>query len=74
MTDTDLSIYIPENIDNIKSTSLDFRYLGYYLKWHPQSNYYYAAENSDFKAAPERTLGTYSKYNSIDDKIDDFFY
>ena len=24
--------------------------------------------------APERTQGTYSKYNSIDDKIDDFFY
>ena len=37
-------------------------------------NYYYAAEHSNFKAAPERTLGTYSKYNSIDDKIDDFFY
>ena len=63
---------ISENIE-IKSTSLDFRYLGYYLKWHPQSNYYYAAENSDFKAV-RRTLGTYSKYNSIDDKIDDFFY
>ena len=74
LTDTDLSIYIPENIRNIKTTSLDFRYLGYYLKWHPQSNYYYAAEHSNFKAAPERTLGTYSKYNSIDDKIDDFFY
>ena len=57
-----------------KKTSIDFRYLGYYLKWHPQSNYYYAAEHSDFKASPERTLGTYSKYNSIDDKIDDFFY
>ena len=74
LTDTDLSIYIPEDIKNIKSTSLDFRYLGYYLKWHPQSNYYYAAEHSNFKAAPERTLGTYSKYNSIDDKIDDLHY
>ena len=27
-----------------------------------------------FQAAPERTPGTYSKYNSIDDKIDDFHY
>ena len=24
--------------------------------------------------SPERTLGTYSKYNSIDDKIDDLHY
>ena len=74
LTDNDLSIYIPESIKDIEKTSIDFRYLGYYLKWHPQSNYYYAAEHSDFKAAPERTVGTYSKYNSIDDKIDDLHY
>lgn len=36
--------------------------------------YYYAVENGGFQASPERTLGTYSKYNSIDDKIDDFHY
>lgn len=49
-------------------------YLGYYLKWHPQSCYYYAVENGGFQASPERTPGTYSKYNSIDDKIDDLHY
>ena len=31
-------------------------------------------ENGGFEASPERTPGTYSKYNSIDDKIDDFHY
>ena len=36
--------------------------------------YYYAVENGGFQASPERTPGTYSKYNSIDDKIDDFHY
>ena len=74
LTDNDLSIYVQENINNIKNKEIDFRYLGYYLKWHPQSNYYYSVENGDFEAAPERTQGTYSKYNSIDDKIDDFHY
>ena len=74
LTDNDLSIYTPEKISNINKQSIDFRYLGYYLKWHPQSCYYYAVENGGFQAAPERTCGTYSKYNSIDDKIDDFFY
>ena len=34
----------------------------------------FAAENGGFKAAPERTAGTYSKYSSIDDKIDDLHY
>ena len=50
------------------------RYLGYYEKWHPQGAYYYSVEHGGFRPAPERTQGTYSKYNSIDDKIDDFFY
>ena len=40
----------------------------------PQEAYYYAVENTGFKARPFRTQGTYSKYNSIDDKIDDFHY
>jgi hypothetical protein len=48
--------------------------LGYYLKWHPQSCYYYAVSNGNFQASPERTPGTYSKYNSIDDRIDDLHY
>ncbi len=49
-------------------------YLGYYLKWHPQSCDYYAVEHGGFQGSPERTPGTDSKYNSIDDRIDDFHY
>jgi len=45
-------------------------YLGYYIKWTPQECYYYAAEHTAFEANTERTEGTYSKYNSIDDKTD----
>ena len=44
------------------------------MPWHPQGAYYYAVENGGFQASPERTPGTYSKYNSIDDKIDDLHY
>ena len=32
------------------------------------------SKHGEFEASPERTLGTYSKYNSIDDKVDDFHY
>ena len=48
--------------------------MGYYLKWIPQETYYYAVKNYKFRPRPFRTEGTYSKYNSIDDKIDDFHY
>ena len=48
--------------------------MGYYLKWYPQECYYYAAENTGFMANTERTEGSYSKYSTIDDKIDPFHY
>tara|TARA_A100001015_G_C14692949_1_gene595161 strand:- start:242 stop:757 length:516 start_codon:yes stop_codon:yes gene_type:complete len=65
---------MPSDPKIIEEKAIEVHYLGYYLKWHPQAAYYYAVENGDFEASPERTLGTYSKYNSIDDKIDDFHY
>ncbi len=71
LTEADLSLYLPSAE---AAAYADVRYLGYYLKWKPQEAYYYAAEHGGFEPSPERTPGTYSKYNSIDDKIDDFHY
>lgn len=70
----DLQPYLPANPVDIVANKIEVHYLGYYLKWHPQSCYYYSVEHGGFEASPERTPGTYSKYNSIDDKIDDFHY
>ena len=70
----DLIPYMPADPNEIEGQKVEVHYLGYYLKWHPQSCYYYAVEHGGFQASPERTPGTYSKYNSIDDKIDDFHY
>jgi N-acetyl sugar amidotransferase len=72
--DHDLQPYLPADPDDIARKRVEVHYLGYYLKWHPQSCYYYAVEHGGFQASPERTPGTYSKYNSIDDRIDDFHY
>jgi N-acetyl sugar amidotransferase len=72
--DVDLDPYLPANPEIISEKDIEVHYLGYYLPWHPQGAYYYAVEQGGFQASPERTPGTYSKYNSIDDKIDDFHY
>ena len=74
VTDVDLLPYLPADPEEIQRHAIEVHYLGYYLPWHPQGAYYYAVENSDFQPSPERTPGTYSKYNSIDDRIDDFHY
>jgi N-acetyl sugar amidotransferase len=71
---SDLEPYMPGNPAEMEKLGIEVHYLGYYLKWHPQSCYYYAVEHGGFQASPERTPGTYSKYNSIDDRIDDFHY
>src|SRR5690606_34758553 len=71
----DVDDYVPVSVQDVVDAKISVQYLGYYLKWHPQTCYYYAVENGGFAAAPERSPGTYSKYASIDDKMDDFnFY
>ena len=70
----DLMTYLPIDSSELENTDIQIHYLGYYLHWIPQEAYYYSVENTGFKARPYRTEGTYSKYNSIDDKIDDFHY
>jgi len=72
--EVDLDPYLPINPNQLEEKNIEVHYLGYYLPWHPQGAYYYAVEHGGFQASPERTPGTYSKYNSIDDKIDDFHY
>lgn len=70
----EVSCFLPAPASELQETNIEVHYLGYYLKWIPQEVYYYAVENTGFKARPFRTQGTYSKYNSIDDKIDDLHY
>jgi len=70
----DLTSFLPLDGKELEKSNIEVHYLGYYLKWTPQEVYYYAVENTGFKARPSRTQGTYSKYNSIDDKIDDLHY
>jgi N-acetyl sugar amidotransferase len=70
----DLQLYLPFTNDELAQFPLEYKFLGYYIKWDPQEVYYYAVEHTGFEANPERTEGTYSKYASLDDRIDGFHY
>jgi N-acetyl sugar amidotransferase len=74
LTLKDLSIFLPIEKEALEDFNLEFHSLGYYIKWIPQEAYYYAVENTSFIPRPYRTQGTYSKYSSIDDKIDDLHF
>lgn len=69
-----LKNYLPPIKSELGNFPLEVHYLGYYLNWVPQETYYYSVKNCKFRPRPFRTQGTYSKYNSIDDKIDDLHF
>lgn len=70
----DLNPYLPVDGARLRQVDTRVHYLGYYLKWDPQECYYYASENTGFQVNVERTEGSYSKYSSIDDRIDPLHY
>ncbi len=74
ITKEDLKYHLPLNSKEFEPLNLNIQWLGHYLQFHPQKNYYYAREKVGFIPNDQRTEGTYSRYNSIDDKLDGFHY
>ncbi len=70
----DFAPYLPIYRDEAERLQCEIHYMSFYHHWKPQENYYYAAENCGFLPNPERSEGTYSKYASLDDRIDGFHY
>ena len=70
----DIEPYMPLDKKALKDFDLQALVLPYYLNQNPQDNFYFAVEKSNFTPNEKRTDGTYTKYSSIDDKIDDLHH
>jgi len=70
----EMQTYMAPSDEELESLKVQIHFFGYYTKWLPQENYYYASEHAGFKANQTRSEGTYSKYASLDDKLDGFHY
>jgi N-acetyl sugar amidotransferase len=70
---SDFNPYIPI-LRKKDRNNFEVHHMSFYKKWDPQENFYFASKYCNFKPNSERTEGTYSKYSSIDDKIDNFHY
>lgn len=68
---SDFNFYLP--LDDI-DFDIKYAYLGYFINWDPQEVYYYTVENTGFRPSTFRTPGSFSRYSSIDDKIDLLHY
>jgi len=71
----DLSWFTPPSEGELFESGIKGKYFfSYYHNWTPQENYYYCSKNTGFLPSIERNEGTYSRYASLDDKIDGFHY
>jgi len=71
----DMQSYLPLLREEVDRSGLEVHFMSYYTNWSPQRSYYYVKEHSDFKSNPAgRSEGTYSKFSSLDDKIDGQHY
>ncbi len=70
----DLEIYKSPTLRELKNKKIEVHYMSYYRYWSQQENFYYASKYSNFQTANERTPGTYTKSNGLDDKLEAFHY
>ena len=71
---SDLEFFLPLEREIINKYNIKQYFFGYYEKMQPQENYYNAVKTTGYSPSPERTEGTYSKYVSLDDKVDGFHF
>ena len=70
-----MQIYVPPLKSEIVKNKVIVHFMSYYKKWSPQENYYFAKKYSNFETNTDgRSEGTYSKFSSLDDKIDGQHY
>ncbi|MGX4803497.1 N-acetyl sugar amidotransferase [Bradyrhizobium guangdongense] len=74
VTAADLKPFMSPDYESIMNNHTEIHFFGYYKFWDPQENFYYCREHTGFEPNTERSEGTYSKYASLDDRIDGFHY
>ena len=71
----DLNPYIYPDEDEVKQKQITAFYFSYFFKWDVFDNFKYVSKKIDFKTAPNgRTDGTFTNYDSLDDKMDNLYY
>lgn len=74
ITLNDLNPYIYPSKEEIEQLDVKALYYTYFHKWSMFENYKFIKEKIDFKESDVRTCGTFTNFDSLDDKIDDLYY
>ena len=75
VSENDLKPYKYPDCDLIEKSGLKCYYFSYFTKWDMFDNYNYIKDKIDFQLDEEnRSSGTFTNFDSLDDKIDDLYY
>lgn len=71
----DLQPYVYPSPDDLGRAGLRACYFGYFFRWSMYENYQFIRDTIDFRTnAKGRTDGTFTNFDSLDDKTDDVYY
>lgn len=75
VTERDLAPYLYPDLKEVADIGVKAFYFAYFFRWSMYENYKYISDKIDFRLAETgRTNGTFTDYDSLDDKIDDVYY
>ncbi|MHC8509141.1 MAG: N-acetyl sugar amidotransferase [Rhodospirillales bacterium] len=71
----DLAPYLYPDLNRVAETGVTALYFAYFFRWSMADNYDYIKDKIDFHTDPNgRTDGTFTDFDSLDDKIDNLYY
>jgi len=75
ISESDLAPYLYPAPEAIERVGVKVVYFGYFMHWDVVENYHFIRSKLDFQTAPGgRTDGTFTNFDSLDDKIDNVYY
>jgi N-acetyl sugar amidotransferase len=73
--ENDLAPYLYPDLAEVEEVGVKALYFAYFFKWSMFENYEYIRDKIDFHTAENgRTDGTFTNFDSLDDKIDNLYY
>ncbi len=72
---SDLNPYVYPELDRVSDVGVKAMYFAYFHRWSMYENYHYIKDKFEFHCHPKgRTSGTFTDFDSLDDKIDPLYY
>src|SRR5690606_36443327 len=75
VTERDLAPYAYPDLQDVERVGVKAMYFAWFFPWDVTENYKYISSKIDFRTAVSgRSDGTFTNYDSLDDKIDNLYY